>query len=106
MLRPFGQVSEVRRPCRARERPPTAPATRMHDWIPWHSFVAEPAGANAAAAASAATNATQRDPHGILRNHSPESRPPASTNASPPPAAAALTSTVFLRLPVRDPSSS
>ena len=48
----------------------------------------------------------ERGPHGILLNHSPESRPPASTNASPPPAAAALTSIVFLRVPVRDPSSS
>ena len=34
------------------------PGTRMHDWMPWHSFVAEPAGANAAATASAATNAS------------------------------------------------
>ena len=78
----------------------------MHDGIPWHSFVADPAGANAAASAIAATNASSGSLHGILLNQSPDSRPPASTNASPPPAAAALTSTVFLRVPVRDPSSS
>jgi hypothetical protein len=32
------------------------PATGMHCWIPLHSFVAEPAGANAAATASASTS--------------------------------------------------
>src|SRR6185503_14243752 len=48
----------------------------------------------------------QRRLHGILLNHSPERSPPASTKARPPPAAAALTSIVFLRRPVRDPSSS
>ena len=45
-------------------------------------------------------------PHGILRNQMPESRPPASMNAMPPAAAAAVTSTVFFRLPAREPSSS
>ena len=34
------------------------PGTRMHDWMPWHSSVAEPTGANAAATASAATTAS------------------------------------------------
>ena len=43
--------------------------------------------------------------HGILLNQMPESRPPASMNASPPAAATAVTSTRFDSLPTREPSS-
>ena len=32
------------------------PGTRMHDWMPWHSFVAPPTGANAAATARRENN--------------------------------------------------
>ena len=57
MLRPFGHVRRYEAvPCFGTTT--QGPLTRMHDGIPWHSFVAEPAGANAAAVAIAATNAS------------------------------------------------
>src|SRR5581483_8804449 len=46
------------------------------------------------------------EPHGSLRNQMPESSPPASISASPPAAAAEVTSTVFFLCPTREPSSS
>ena len=74
MLLPFGHVSRYSVvPCAGTTT--HGPATRMHDWMPWHSFVAAPAGANAAATASDATIAVSSDPHGNLRNQRPERQP-------------------------------
>ena len=77
----------------------------MHAWIPRHSFVAPPAGANAAATASAATTAARNGSHTSLRNQTPEKTAPASMKTSPPPAATDVTSTVFRLCPTREPSS-
>ena len=58
MLLPPGQVSRYCVvPCAGTTT--HGPGTRMHDWMPWHSFVAPPAGANEAAAASATTIAAE-----------------------------------------------
>ena len=60
------------------------PGTRMHDWMPWHSFVAPPTGANEAATASATTIAASKGSHGNLLNQVPESSAPASMKTIPP----------------------
>ena len=65
--------------------------------IPRHSFVAPPAGANAAATASAGDERGEERPHTSLRNQTPESTAPASMKTSPPPAATDVTSTSLRR---------